>query len=168
MLLCILLGFVHQGVKICVSTVHQLTHTVVSIHSVFDFWTLPFILLSMNSLYRKDQCQSQDPPAPNFAPSFAAVAAGVDRNMEKDIHSKSMKQSLKLTPVHVFSKRICCAIALISNGEFLCTSSDVTGQYLPEETWSAPSIPLTNEFRYNTTEALPYIPQPATTASYNG
>ncbi|XP_078119889.1 transmembrane protein 131-like isoform X1 [Sander vitreus] len=82
--------------------------------------------LSMNSLYRKDPCQSPDPTASSFAPSFAAVAAGVDRNM------------------------------------------DLTGQYLPEETWSAPSIPLTNEFRYNTTEALPYIPQPATTASYNG
>ncbi|XP_018558740.1 transmembrane protein 131-like [Lates calcarifer] len=82
--------------------------------------------LSMNSLYRKDLCQSPDPTASSFAPSFAAVAAGVDRNM------------------------------------------DLTGQYLPEETWSAPSIPLTNEFRYNTTEALPYIPQPANTGSYNG
>ncbi|XP_032391772.1 transmembrane protein 131-like isoform X2 [Etheostoma spectabile] len=82
--------------------------------------------LSMNSLYRKDICQSPDPTASSFAPSFAAVAAGVDRNM------------------------------------------DLTGQYLPEETWSAPSIPLTNEFRYNTTEALPHILQPATTASYNG
>ncbi|XP_023273181.1 transmembrane protein 131-like [Seriola lalandi dorsalis] len=82
--------------------------------------------LSMNSLYRKDLCQSPDPTASSFAPSFAAVAAGVDRNM------------------------------------------DLTGQYLPEETWSAPSIPLTNEFRYNTTEALPYIPQPAPTSSYNG
>ncbi|XP_068445189.1 transmembrane protein 131-like isoform X1 [Clinocottus analis] len=82
--------------------------------------------LSMNSLYRKDMSQSPDPTASSFAPSFAAVAAGVERNM------------------------------------------DLTGQYLPEETWSAPSIPLTNEFRYNTTEALPYIPQPATTASYNG
>ncbi|XP_029364736.1 transmembrane protein 131-like isoform X1 [Echeneis naucrates] len=82
--------------------------------------------LSMNSLYRKDVCQSPDPPASTFAPSFAAVAAGVDRNI------------------------------------------DLTAQYLPEETWSAPSIPLTNEFRYNTTEALPYIPQPATTGSYNG
>ncbi|XP_056265127.1 transmembrane protein 131-like isoform X3 [Pseudoliparis swirei] len=82
--------------------------------------------LSMNSLYRKDICQSPDATASSFAPSFAAVAAGVERNM------------------------------------------DLTGQYLPEETWSAPSIPLTNEFRYNTTEALPYIPQPATTASYNG
>ncbi|KAI3352497.1 hypothetical protein L3Q82_005447 [Scortum barcoo] len=82
--------------------------------------------LSMNSLYRKDQCQSPDSTAPSFAPSFAAVAAGVDRTM------------------------------------------DLTGQYLPEETWSAPSIPLTNEFRYNASEALPYIPQPATTASYNG
>ncbi|KAK5865755.1 hypothetical protein PBY51_020000 [Eleginops maclovinus] len=82
--------------------------------------------LSMNSLYRKDVCQSPDPPAHSFAPSFAAVAAGVERNM------------------------------------------DLTGQYQPEKTWSAPSIPLTNEFRYNTTEALPYIPQPPTTASYNG
>lgn len=83
--------------------------------------------LSMNNLYRKDSCQSPDPAASSFVPSFAAVAAaGVDRNM------------------------------------------DLTGQYLPEETWSAPSVPLTNEFRYNTTEALPYIPQPATTRSYNG
>ncbi|KAF7223490.1 KIAA0922-like protein [Nothobranchius furzeri] len=49
-------------------------------------------------------------------------------------------------------------------------NTDLTGQYMPEDTWSAPSIPLTNEFRYNTTEALPYIPQPAAvaTASYNG
>ncbi|KAM6940346.1 transmembrane protein 131-like [Xenentodon cancila] len=45
---------------------------------------------------------------------------------------------------------------------------DMTGQYLPEGTWSAPSIPLTNEFRYNTPEALPYLPQPAPTGSYNG
>ncbi|XP_029910115.1 transmembrane protein 131-like isoform X2 [Myripristis murdjan] len=81
---------------------------------------------SMNSLYRKDMCQSPDPPVTSFAPSFAAVAAGVDRN------------------------------------------PDLAGQYLPEETWSAPSIPLTNEFRYNATEALPYIPQPATPGPYNG
>ncbi|XP_062291296.1 transmembrane protein 131-like [Scomber scombrus] len=82
--------------------------------------------LSMNSLYRKDMCQSPDTAASNFTPSFAAVTAGVDR------------------------------------------TTDLTGQYVPEETWSAPSIPLTNEFRYNTTEALPYIPQQATTGSYNG
>ncbi|KAK2817259.1 hypothetical protein Q5P01_025450 [Channa striata] len=82
--------------------------------------------LSMNTLYHKDLCQSPDSTASNFAPSFAAVAAGVDRTMDR------------------------------------------TDQYLPEETWSAPSIPLTNEFRYNTTEALPYIPQPATTRAYNG
>nr|XP_046273914.1 transmembrane protein 131-like isoform X2 [Scatophagus argus] len=86
---------------------------------------------SMNNLYRKDQCQSPDPPASSFAQSFASVAARVDRNMDKDIHN-------------------------------------LAGQYLPEQTWSAPSIPLTNEFRYNATEAVPYIPQPATTASYNG
>ncbi|XP_067353753.1 transmembrane protein 131-like isoform X2 [Channa argus] len=82
--------------------------------------------LSMNTLYHKELCQSPDSTASNFAPSFAAVAAGVERNMER------------------------------------------IDQYLPEETWSAPSIPLTNEFRYNTPEALPYIPQPATTRAYNG
>nr|XP_040042013.1 transmembrane protein 131-like isoform X1 [Gasterosteus aculeatus aculeatus] len=83
--------------------------------------------LGRNSLYRKDMCQSPDPPASSFAQSFAAaVAAGGDRN------------------------------------------ADLAGHYLPEETWAAPSIPLTNQFRYNASEALPYAPQPATTASYNG
>lgn len=82
--------------------------------------------VSMNTLYRKDLCQNPEPPVPSFNPSFAAVAAGVDRNM------------------------------------------DLSAQYVPEETWSAPSIPLTNEFRYNTTEALPYIPQPAAPRTYNG
>ncbi|XP_015232839.1 PREDICTED: transmembrane protein 131-like [Cyprinodon variegatus] len=78
---------------------------------------------SSNILYSKDTCQSPDPAPSNFVPSFADVAAGMDRNM---------------------------------------------GHYVPEDTWSAPSIPLTNEFRYNTTEAQPYIPQPPVTASYNG
>ncbi|XP_061769349.1 transmembrane protein 131-like isoform X3 [Nerophis ophidion] len=78
------------------------------------------------SAYRKDQCQSPDPAAFSFAPSFAAVAAGLERN------------------------------------------ADLTGHYLPEETWSAPSVPLTNEFRYNTPEVLPFIPQPASPRSYNG
>ncbi|XP_030592593.1 transmembrane protein 131-like isoform X3 [Archocentrus centrarchus] len=44
---------------------------------------------------------------------------------------------------------------------------DLTRQYLPEETWSAPPIPLTSEFRYNTPEALSYIPQPPTTGPYS-
>ncbi|XP_028292668.1 transmembrane protein 131-like, partial [Gouania willdenowi] len=74
--------------------------------------------LSTNSLYRKDMCQSADPTASSFNPSFAAVAAGMERNTE------------------------------------------LTGQYLPAETWSAPFIPLNNKFRYNAAEALPYIPQP--------
>ncbi|XP_062333261.1 transmembrane protein 131-like isoform X1 [Osmerus eperlanus] len=81
---------------------------------------------SMNGLYRKEPCHSPEPSVPNFAPSFAAVAAGMERNM------------------------------------------DLTCQYLPEETWSAPSVPLTNEFRYNATEALTYAPQPPAPAPYNG
>ncbi|XP_012687308.2 transmembrane protein 131-like [Clupea harengus] len=83
---------------------------------------------SMNCLYRKEVCQSPDPtpPVPSFAPSFAAVAAGAERNM------------------------------------------DVPSSYVPEETWSAPSVPLTNEFRYNMTESLPFVPQSPATSPYNG
>lgn len=79
---------------------------------------------STNSLYNKEMCQSPDPAPSSFVPSFADVAAGMDRN--------------------------------------------IAGHYVPEDTWSAPSIPLTNEFRYNTPEALPYIPHPALSPSYNG
>ncbi|KAM6971875.1 transmembrane protein 131-like [Aplochiton taeniatus] len=78
------------------------------------------------SLYRKDPCQSPDPPVPSFSPSFAAVAGRVDRNI------------------------------------------DLTGHPFPEETWSAPSVPLTNEFRYNTPEALPFVPRPAPLGPYHG
>ncbi|XP_055014133.1 transmembrane protein 131-like isoform X3 [Boleophthalmus pectinirostris] len=91
-----------------------------------DYQNMNTKAFSMNTLYVKDLCQSPEPPVPSFNPSFAAVAAGVDRNME------------------------------------------VCGQYVPEETWSAPSIPLTNEFRYNTTEALPYLPQATVPSTYNG
>lgn len=90
-----------------------------------EYQTMHTKAFSMNTLYTKDLCQSPEPPVPSFNPSFAAVAAGVDRNM------------------------------------------DMCGQYVPEETWSAPSIPLTNEFRYNTTEALPYLPQPPDPRTYN-
>ncbi|XP_077380651.1 transmembrane protein 131-like isoform X2 [Festucalex cinctus] len=78
--------------------------------------------------YRKDQCQSPDAAVSSFAPSFAAVAAGVERN------------------------------------------TDLTGHLVPEEAWSAPSVPLTNEFRYNTTaaEALPFVPQTTSPRPYNG
>lgn len=52
-------------------------------------WLVTFALSvsSMNSLYRKDLCQSPDPTASTFAPSFAAVAARVDRNMGKGVHA---------------------------------------------------------------------------------
>ncbi|KAM4749885.1 transmembrane protein 131-like isoform 1-T1 [Anableps anableps] len=79
---------------------------------------------STNSLYSKEMCQSPDPAPSSFVPSFADVAARMDRN--------------------------------------------IAGHYVPDEMWSAPSIPLTSKFRYNTPEALPYVPQPAVTASYNG
>ncbi|CAL1601009.1 unnamed protein product [Knipowitschia caucasica] len=91
-----------------------------------EYQTMNAKAFSTNTLYVKDMCQSSEPPVPSFNPSFAAVTAGVDRNME------------------------------------LC------GQYVPEETWSPPSMPLTNEFRYNTTEALPYIPQAFAPTTYNG
>ncbi|XP_077575728.1 transmembrane protein 131-like isoform X1 [Stigmatopora nigra] len=84
----------------------------------------------LSSAYHKDQCQSLDLAVSSFAPSFAAVAAGVERNTGTQ-------------PDH----------------------------FLPKETtWSAPSVPLTNEFRYNTTatEALPYTHQQASPRPYNG
>ncbi|XP_063074444.1 transmembrane protein 131-like isoform X2 [Engraulis encrasicolus] len=82
---------------------------------------------SVQCLYRKEVCQSPDPtpPVPAFAPSFAAVAAGLDRNMD-------------------------------------------VPNYVPEQTWSAPSVPLTNEFRYNMTESLPFIPRSPAISPYNG
>lgn len=43
------------------------------------------------SLYRKDQCQSPDPPASSFIPSFAAVAAGVEKNLEKEAHGELLR-----------------------------------------------------------------------------
>ncbi|KAG7314166.1 hypothetical protein KOW79_022662 [Hemibagrus wyckioides] len=39
-------------------------------------------------------------------------------------------------------------------------SSDSVGAYMPEETWSAPSVPLTNGFRYN-------MPEPRSTYNQN-
>ncbi|KAK0137410.1 Transmembrane protein 131-like [Merluccius polli] len=44
---------------------------------------------------------------------------------------------------------------------------DLTGQYISQETWSAPSVPLTNEFRYNASEAPPSAPQPPTPGPYH-
>ncbi|KAK3507747.1 hypothetical protein QTP70_035010, partial [Hemibagrus guttatus] len=66
---------------------------------------------SMNNLY-------MNPEAAALSPSFADVAAGVDR------------------------------------------SSDSGAAYMPEETWSAPSVPLTNGFRYN-------MPEPRSTYNQN-
>ncbi|CAL8330823.1 unnamed protein product [Lota lota] len=45
---------------------------------------------------------------------------------------------------------------------------DLTGQYVPEETWSALSVPLTNDFRYNASDALPSVPQPPVPSPYHG
>ncbi|XP_073720550.1 transmembrane protein 131-like isoform X1 [Misgurnus anguillicaudatus] len=44
---------------------------------------------------------------------------------------------------------------------------DIIRSNVMEETWSAPSVPLTNEFRYNMTESLPFVPQSAP-SGYNG
>ncbi|XP_051560942.1 transmembrane protein 131-like isoform X1 [Myxocyprinus asiaticus] len=44
---------------------------------------------------------------------------------------------------------------------------DMVGSNVIEETWSAPSVPLTNEFRYNMTESLAFVPQ-SPSSGYNG
>ncbi|XP_066574073.1 transmembrane protein 131-like isoform X2 [Amia ocellicauda] len=82
---------------------------------------------SQYSLYRKEPCQSPLPPAaPCFTPSFADVAAGLERN------------------------------------------TGVSGPYSAEEMWSTPSIPLTNDFRYNATESQPCVPPGSALCFYNG
>ncbi|XP_041075464.1 transmembrane protein 131-like isoform X2 [Polyodon spathula] len=69
-------------------------------------------------LYQMEKTQMPETvPATNFTPSFAAVAAGVERN------------------------------------------AGVSSPYQTEEMWSAPSVPLTTDFRYNPPESLPCIPQ---------
>nr|XP_015200139.1 PREDICTED: transmembrane protein 131-like isoform X3 [Lepisosteus oculatus] len=81
----------------------------------------------VHNLYPKELCQTPDSLlAPNFNPTFADVAAGVERNM------------------------------------------GMSSPYSAEEMWSAPSIPLTNEFRYNATESLSCIPHGSSHGFYNG
>lgn len=41
----------------------------------------------------------------------------------------------------------------------ILVSTDVIGSNVIEETWSTASVPLTNGFRYNMTESLPFVPQ---------
>ncbi|XP_033871234.3 transmembrane protein 131-like isoform X2 [Acipenser ruthenus] len=75
-------------------------------------------------LYQMEKTQMPETvPATNFTPSFAAVAAGVERN------------------------------------------TGVSSPYQTEEMWSAPSVPLTTDFRYSPPESLPCIPQGSI---YNG
>ncbi|KAM9449921.1 transmembrane protein 131-like isoform 3-T3 [Clarias gariepinus] len=74
---------------------------------------------SMNNLY-----ESHETPA--LSPSFADIAAGVDR------------------------------------------SADSGGVYMPEETWSAPSVPLTNGFRYNMPEPRGTYNQNSNSNPFNG
>ncbi|XP_061102427.1 transmembrane protein 131-like isoform X2 [Conger conger] len=100
---------VHQGERDCYQTLNS-----------------NYKAQSTHTLYRKDPGTPDPAPTSSFTPSFAAVAAGLERN------------------------------------------NDITCTYLPEEAWSAPSVPLTNEFRYNTTESLPFAPQGPSSSSYNG
>lgn len=68
----------------------------------------PTCVFSWSSSYRKDQCQSPDPPASSFIPSFAAVAAGVDKNPDKDVHSKSLPPAASLTLMSLMSETQTC------------------------------------------------------------
>ncbi|XP_041119690.1 transmembrane protein 131-like isoform X2 [Polyodon spathula] len=84
----------------------------------------PTLNPNYSPLYQMEKTQmAETVPATNFTPSFAAVAAGVERN------------------------------------------PGISSPYQTEEMWSAPSVPLTTDFRYNPPESLPCIPQGAI---YNG
>ncbi|KAI4901851.1 hypothetical protein NFI96_034598, partial [Prochilodus magdalenae] len=81
---------------------------------------------SMNNLYVKEMCQSPETLAHSQTPSFADVAAGLDR-----------------TP-------------------------DCSSAYVPDETWSAPSVPLTNGFRYSMPDPLNLVSQSSTPSPFSG
>ncbi|XP_030643763.1 transmembrane protein 131-like [Chanos chanos] len=84
---------------------------------------------TQSSLYLREPCQTpESTPLPSYMPSFADVAAGMERNM------------------------------------------DMTNPYVSEGTWPspAPSVPLTNEFRYNMSDSLPRGPAPPPSGHYNG
>lgn len=100
----------------------------------------------MNSLYRKEQCQSPDPAPTSFAPSFAAVAAGLDRNVDKDIQSKctlsayfSLKKSVQCELRH---HPTACVLSLSSNVKCFLRPDrsvsawrDVVGSIHPPHQW---------------------------------
>ncbi|XP_029114931.1 transmembrane protein 131-like [Scleropages formosus] len=58
------------------------------------------------------------------------------------------------------------SFAAVAAGADRC--ADVATAYLRDDKWSAPSVPLTNEFRYNTPESMPLVSQGASSGLYNG
>ncbi|XP_012729310.2 LOW QUALITY PROTEIN: transmembrane protein 131-like [Fundulus heteroclitus] len=91
---------------------------------------------------------------------------------EPDCYQTTNNNYTPASSNHLYNKETCQSQDPAPS-TFAPTFADVTartdrnmGHYVPEDTWAAPSIPLTNEFRYNTHEA--YVPQTAVTASYNG
>lgn len=54
--------------------------------SYFKWRTLLRVVLvfSTSSLYNEEMCQSSNPTPSSFGPSFADVAAGMDKNMGKN------------------------------------------------------------------------------------
>ncbi|KAJ8001299.1 hypothetical protein DPEC_G00192880 [Dallia pectoralis] len=109
---------------------------------------------SMSNLYRKEPCQSPTEPFsvdPSFAPPEPFPVTP----------SFAPPEPFPVSPS--FPPSFTAVAASVGEG-----TQDLTGQYFPEETWPLPSVPLTNEFRYNTLEAPPYIPQAPPHASLNG
>ncbi|KAK6493964.1 transmembrane protein 131-like [Huso huso] len=99
---------------------HCTTSTAKRENGVFpaDRGCCPTLNPNYSLLYQMEKTQMPETvPAKNFTPSFAAVAAGVERN------------------------------------------PGISSPYQTEEMWSAPSVPLTTDFRYNPPESLPCIPQ---------
>ncbi|XP_016148082.1 transmembrane protein 131-like [Sinocyclocheilus grahami] len=82
-------------------------------------------------------------------------------NMNYDYKTQSMNNLYVREPCQ--SPEVCPAPAIPHTFADVAAgvdkNIDIIGSNVIEETWSPASIPLTNEFRYNMTESLPFVPQ---------
>uniref|UniRef100_A0AAZ3S0P4 Transmembrane protein 131-like n=1 Tax=Oncorhynchus tshawytscha TaxID=74940 RepID=A0AAZ3S0P4_ONCTS len=79
---------------------------------------------------------------------------------------KSMNALLQYARSHTHTYTHTALYTTHTQAHFYLYTEYTVHDYFPEETWSAPSVPLTNEFRYNASEAVPYVPQAS--APFNG
>ncbi|XP_048855708.1 transmembrane protein 131-like isoform X1 [Brienomyrus brachyistius] len=91
-----------------------------------------------------------------------ALNSGYKTLSTQSLHRRDPCQSPEPAPTPSFSPSFAAVAAAGVE-----RNADPAGPYLRDEKWAAPSVPLTNEFRYNTTESLSVVPQASTSGSYS-